>query len=180
MVRPMVSETISNSRFRRNRTSSQETGASRLKTTSSTLSPSTRKSDRSLVLIRFFSAEVAESEFRTQPVATVVSATGGVDTTPLCTRADAHFFSFAQRSAQFTALFQCGHTALAQGKRNLCCAFFCTHFHLVCHVLVRWSARSIPSGHVLYLLSVKNLSVLNLLGLKWSKPLCLRSLEWNV
>ena len=36
-------------------------------------------------------AEVAESEFRTQPVATAVSATGGVDTTPTCTRADAHF-----------------------------------------------------------------------------------------
>ena len=36
-------------------------------------------------------AEVPESEFRTQPVATAVSATGGVDTTPTCTRADAHF-----------------------------------------------------------------------------------------
>ena len=38
-----------------------------------------------------FSTEVAESEFRTQPVATAVSATGSVDTTPTCTPADAHF-----------------------------------------------------------------------------------------
>ena len=37
-----------------------------------------------------FFTEVAESEFRTHPVATAVSATGGVDTTPTCTRADAH------------------------------------------------------------------------------------------
>ena len=54
VVRTMVSETTSNSRFRRSQTSIQETGSSRLKTTSSTLSPSTRKSDRSFVLVRFF------------------------------------------------------------------------------------------------------------------------------
>ena len=83
MVRTMVSDTTSNSRFQRCRTSIQATGATRLKTTSSTLSPITRKSDRMprLVLIRFFS-EVAESEFRTQLVATAVSATGNVNTTP--------------------------------------------------------------------------------------------------
>ena len=90
MVRTTVNETTSNSRFRRSRTSIQETGASRLKTTSSTLSPSTRNYDRNLGLIRFFSTEIAESEFRTQSVATAVSATS-VDTTPTCTRAHAHF-----------------------------------------------------------------------------------------
>ena len=44
------------------------------------------------------------------------------------------FFSCTHHSAQFihwSALFQCGHTALPQGKRNLCRAFLCTHFHLV-------------------------------------------------
>ena len=90
MLRTMVSEPTSNSLSQRSRNSIQETGATRPKTTSSTLSPSTGKSDCSLVPI-FFSTEVAESEFRTQPVATVVSATGGVRTTPTCTRADAHF-----------------------------------------------------------------------------------------
>ena len=44
-----------------------------------------------------------------------------VDTTPSCTRSDAHCALF----------FQCGHTALAQGTRNLFCAFLCAHFHLV-------------------------------------------------
>ena len=132
MVRTMVSETTSNSRFRRSRTSIQETGASRLKTTSSTLSPSTRKSDRGLVPLRFFLTEVAESEFRTQPVATAVSETGCVDTTPTCTRADAHNFSRAHITVHNSQHFsKCGHTALPQGERNLCCAFLRTHFHLV-------------------------------------------------
>ena len=63
IVRTMVSETTSNSRFRRSRTSIQETGASRLKTTSSTLSPSTRKSDRSLVLIKFFLQKLLNLSF---------------------------------------------------------------------------------------------------------------------
>ena len=57
------SETTSNSRFQGSRTSIQETGASRLKTTSSTLSPSTRKSDRSLVLIGFFLQELLNLSF---------------------------------------------------------------------------------------------------------------------
>ena len=47
----MVNETTSNSRSLRSPNSIQETGATRLKTTSSTLSPSTSKSDCSLVSI---------------------------------------------------------------------------------------------------------------------------------
>ena len=100
MVTAMVSETTSNSRFHSSRTSIQETGACRVKTTSSTLSPSTRKSDRSLVPIIFLT-EVAESEIRTQPVATAVSATGCVDTTLSCSREDAHFSEGTHHSAQF-------------------------------------------------------------------------------
>ena len=150
----MVSETTSNSPFQSSRTSIQETGASRLKTT--TLSPSTRKSDRSLVL---FFTEVAESVFRTQPAATAVSATGGVGTTPTCTRADAHF-SRAHNTVHNSLI---DPHALAQGKRNLCSAFVCTRFHLVCHVLFERSFCPSPSGHVLtYMLFVKTLSVLNL------------------
>ena len=41
-------------------------------------------------VLLLFSTEVAESEFRTQPVATAVNGTRGVDTVPSCTRADAH------------------------------------------------------------------------------------------
>ena len=48
MVRTMVNETTSNSRSQRSRNSIQEIGATRLKTTSLTLSPSTSKSDCSL------------------------------------------------------------------------------------------------------------------------------------
>ena len=66
MVRTMVNETTSNSRFQRSRNRIQETGATRLKTTSSTLSPSTGMSDCNIVL--FFFSEVAESEFRTDVV----------------------------------------------------------------------------------------------------------------
>ena len=43
------------------------------------------------VLFHFFFTEAAESEFRAQPAATAVSASGGVDTTLTCTRADVHF-----------------------------------------------------------------------------------------
>ena len=85
MVRAMVNQTTSNSHSH----SIQETGTARLKTTSSTLSPSTRKSDRSLV--SFFPTEVAESEFRSQPVATAVSSAESVDKTFVSTSADAHF-----------------------------------------------------------------------------------------
>ena len=42
------------------------------------------------------------------------------------------------------ALFQCGHSALAQGKMNLCSAFICTHFHLVHHVFVERSVCPFP------------------------------------
>ena len=74
----------------------------------------------SLVSISFFFYRVAEPEFRTQPVTTAVSATGGVDTTPAQTHANAHF-SRAQitvHNSYSTALFQCGHTALAQGEEE--------------------------------------------------------------
>ena len=106
------------------------------------------------------------------------------DTTPTCTRADAHCSRahITVHSSYSTALFQCGHTALAQGKRNLCCAFLCLHFHLVCHVLIERSFCPFPSSHVLtYMLCVKTLSVLDLVWWKLTKPLCcLHSLEWNV
>ena len=99
----------------------------------------------------------------------------------LLVRAQTHIFSRAHitvHNSYSTVLFQCGHTALAQGERNL---FLCTHCHLVCHVLVCWSAWSIPFAHVLTcMLFVKTLSILNLVWLKLSKPLCLRSLEWKV
>ena len=98
-----------------------------------------------------------------------------VDTTPTCTRADARF------SRAFITVHNSridGHTALAQGKRNLCCAFLCTRFHFFCHVLVRWSSWSLPSCHVFTnLLFVKTLSVLNLVWWKWSK-LC-ASAHWS-
>ena len=80
-----------------------------------------------------------------------MSATESVDTTPTCTRADAHFSRahITVHCSYSTALFQCGHTALAKGKRNLCCALLFDHFHLVCHVLVKRSFCPFPSGHVL-------------------------------
>ena len=70
-----------------------------------------------LVLFQSFFYRVAESEFRTQPIAKAVSATGGVDTVPAQTQANAHFFSYMHHSAS-SAHFQCGHTALAQGEKE--------------------------------------------------------------
>ena len=132
------------------------------------------------VLIRF-SSEVAESEFRTQPVATAVSATGGVNTTPSCTRADAHFSRahLTVHNSYRTALFQCCHTALAQGtQESVSRIFFCTHSHLVCHVIVERSVCPLPSGPVLiYMLCVKNLSDLNLVWWQWTN-LC-ASAHWS-
>ena len=81
-----LAETTSNSCSERSRNGIQETDATRLKTTSPTLSPTTGKSDCSL--FQFFQM-LLKSEFRTQPAATAVSATGGVDTT---------FFSGAHHS----------------------------------------------------------------------------------
>ena len=98
-----------------------------------------------------------------------------VDTTPTCTREDAHFSRehIAVRNSCSTTLFQRWAHRIGSSNRNLCCAFLCTHFHLVCHVLVRWSALSIPFGHVLtYMLFVKTLSILNLVWWKWTKLLC--------
>ena len=89
-------------------------------TTSSELSPTIRKSDRmsTLVSISFsFSNRGAESEFRTQPVATTVSATGDVDTIPTQMHAHAHFFSYMHDSA-LSAHFLCGNTTLAQGEKE--------------------------------------------------------------
>ena len=73
----------------------------------------------------------------------------------LLVRAQTHIFSCAHHSAQFIqhCTFPMWAHRIDSSKRNLCCAFLCTHFHLVCHVLVRWSALSIPSGHVLKTLS---------------------------
>ena len=87
-------------------------------TTSSSLSPSTSKSD--------CSTEVAESQFRTQPVATAVSATGVVDTTPTCTRAGAHFSGahITVHNSHVDPHFSNVVTStLAQGKRIQCRAF---------------------------------------------------------
>ena len=167
MVRAMVSETTSNSRFQRSRMSIQETGAGRLKTTSSTLSPSTKKSDRMCRLFPIICfTEVAESELRTQPGATAVSATGGVNTKPTCTRADAHFSRahLTVHSSYSTAPFPMWeHRIGSRYKKNLCRAFLCAHFHLVCHVNVERSVCPFPSGPVLtYMLCAKNLSDLNI------------------
>ena len=118
--------------MRQPRTSIQEIGASRVKTTRSTLSPSTRKYDRSPVPIILFST-----------VTIAVSGTGRVDSTLTCTRADAHS-SRAHFSAQLTSLFHCGHTALAQGERKLCCAFPCAHVHLVMSLIDGPFSRFLP------------------------------------
>ena len=75
----MVSETTSNSRFEK---SLEQPGGWCYPTQNDQLT--TRKSSQ-------FFCRVSKSEFRTQPVATAVSATVCVDTTPTCTRADAHF-----------------------------------------------------------------------------------------
>ena len=154
--RTINDQTISNSRFQKSRTSIQESGAGRLKTTSSTLSPSTGTSDSSLVLMFF--AEVAESEFRTQRVATVVSATESCrHHTYLYARERVFFLAlthiiFLARTAQWhnsysIAFFQCWHIALTQDEKNLRYAFLCTHFHLVCQVLVERSLCPFASGH---------------------------------
>ena len=131
MVRTMLNQTTSNSHSH----SIQESGTTRLKTTSSTLSPSTRKSDRSLASLS--STQVAESEFRTQLEATAVSATESVDKTFACTRADALSIVRTSQCAIHTALHlsQSRHIALAQGERNLCCEFLSTHHHFVFHEL---------------------------------------------
>ena len=114
----------------------QETGANRLRTTSSTLSPSTdcslinRKSDCSFFLP--FPAQVAESEFRTRPVTTAVGATGW------CKH---HTYLYAQTHNFLVRTSQCTiHAALhfsnvgtphwLKVKRNLCRAFLCTHISI--------------------------------------------------
>ena len=181
LVRSMVNETTSNSRFQRSRTSIQETGGSRLKkkkTQRCHHQPEGLTAD----LFEFdFLTEVAESEFRTQPVATGVSATEGQTHLPV--RALTHIFlaRTSVHSSYSMALFQCGHTAVAQGKRNQCYAFLCAHFHLVCHVLVERSLCPFLSGHVLtYMLFVKTLSVLNLVEGSRVPSCAPAQLKWNV
>ena len=117
MVRTTVNETTSNSRCKRSRNSTLETGATRFKTTSSTLSPSTGKSDCSLFLFSLqkllnLSFHSASSNSR--------ECDGRVNITPTCTHTDAHF------SRAHTTVHN-SHV----GKKNLCRAFLCTHFHLV-------------------------------------------------
>ena len=84
----------------------------------------------------------------------------------LFVRAQTHiFFSCVYHSAYSTALFQCGHTAWTQGKKNVCSAFLCIRFHLVCHVFVRWSVDYF--GHVFTdMFCVKTLSVLKFAGFR--------------
>ena len=114
-------------------------------------------------------AEVAESEFRTQPVATAVSATGGVDTTPTCTRADAHFSRahITVHNSFIDPYFSNVGTPHWLKVTGICVAhfFLCTHFLTRCYVLVEWSSWSLPSCYFLtYLFSVKTLSVIDLVG----------------
>ena len=95
-----------------------------VQTTSSTLSPSTGKT---AVLFLFFPTLVAETEFRTQPVATAVSATGVcVDTTHTCTRADAHVpraHITVHSSLIDPHSSNVVTSALVQGKRGQCRVF---------------------------------------------------------
>ena len=66
-------------------------------------------------------------------------------------------------------------------KRSLCHVFVYTHFHLVCHVIVECSVCPFSPSLVLALMpDFQNLSDLNLVWWQWTKPLCHRSLEWNV
>ena len=86
------------------------------------------------VLFLFFSTEVAESEFRTQPEATAASASKSVDTTPSCTRVDAHFSRahITVHNSHIDPHFSNVVTSkLAHGKRNQCRAFLQHHSHLV-------------------------------------------------
>ena len=107
----------------------------------------------------------------------------GVNNTPTCTRADAHFSRahLTAHNSYSTALFQSGTPHWLKVERNLCHEFLCTHVLLVCHVSVERSVCPFPSCPVLtHMLCVKNPSDLNLVWWRWTKPLCLRSLEWNV
>ena len=138
MVRAMVSETTWNSRFLRSRKRNQTTTSRKLSTTT--------KSARNLVLsqLYIFFYRVAESEFRTQPIATDVSATGGADTIPTQTHANEHFFSYMHHSA-WSAHFQCGNTALAEGEKEFVSRVRLHSFpsRLICRC---WTSRPVLSS----------------------------------
>ena len=86
-------------------------------------------------LIVFLTTEAAESEFRTWPVATAVSATVGVDTLLYARRRTFHTFLVRTSQCWFKVT-------------GICVAHFCAHVHLVCHVFAERSFSPVPSGHV--------------------------------
>ena len=119
--------------------------------------------------------EVAESEFRTQPIATAVSATGGVGTTPTCTRADAHFFVRTPQCTIHTTLHfsNVWHTALPQGEKELVSRSRLHSFS----ISLDMSLLNVPFSRFPQVLSsptpdFPNLSDLNLVCRQQTKPLC--------
>ena len=80
----------------------------------------------------------AESEFRTQPVTTAVSATGDADIKPTQTHANALFFSYMHHGA-FSAHFQCGNTTLAQGEKE-----FVSHSSALMSIPLDTSLLNVP------------------------------------
>ena len=168
MVRTLVSETTSNSRFQRSRISIQATGATRLKTRSSTLSPTTSKSDRMprLVLISFIFLKKSWIW---------VSHSARSNSRECDGRCKHHTNLYARRRTFFSCALHSApiHTALLfsnvgtphwlKVKRSLCHVFVYTHFHLACHVIVERSFCPFPSDSVLTNMPCfKNLSDLNL------------------
>ena len=118
----------------------------------------------------FFFTEVV------QTVATAMNATGGADTTPTRSRADAHF-SGAHITVHNSLI---DPHALAQGSRDQCRAFLKKTLSSLRHVLVRFAFHSFPSCRFIsYFFSVTTFSVDNIIG-DQIKPLLLCSLEWNV
>ena len=94
-------------------------------------------------------------------------------------RAQTHIFLVRiTRSAQFihwSAFFHCGHTALAQGKKESVSRISLHSFLSHCCGFVGG-----PLGRFPLLLLPQTLSVIDLLERSRVTPLCLRSLEWNV
>ena len=116
-----------------------------------------------------FSTEVAESEFRIQQVATVVNATGGVDTALTCTRADSH-----SSRAHITV-----HISVIDWLeiQRISVAHFSRTLSPLRHVFVRCSFRSFPSCRFISnLFSVTTVSVTEFVGEDQINP----PAHWNV
>ena len=72
-----------------------------------------------------------------------------VNTTPTCTRTDAHFSRahLTMHNSYSTALFQCGHTALAKGEKEFVSRVrLHSYFHLACHLIVERSVCPFSSS----------------------------------